>query len=416
MPTDLIADALAARRDELVTAAVGVYTARIAAYREADEALLEDAREHTEVHHDLLCDVLRRNSPVKERELDFVERHAARRARGGVPLADFLEAFRSYHNILWDAVLDTSRDSRRAADQALTAARTVIGYVDLAATRASAAYLDAQQLLLANRDRVQRDLLEDLLDAGAPRTAAGLAAARAAGLEPDAACVLVAAVPAEAPEEEGALPRAAGALAAAIRGRGALRSAGRRGGEAPVLRGPFEPLAVTRRDEIVLVRACAPGERVALRMPLLEACASQPVVLAVGVSTVHEGLAEVGAAYREASQALTRVADSGGVLSLPDLSAFEYLTLRGDPVARRLIAPEIERFVAEDRAHGGQLIETLLAYADADLNAKAAAERLLIHVNTAHYRLGRIAEKTGCDLRRLSDVIDLLIAVRLADR
>jgi PucR C-terminal helix-turn-helix domain/GGDEF-like domain len=397
MATELIADALAARRDELVAAAVDVYVARISAYRDADPALLEDAREHTETHHDLLCDVLRRDSPVQERELDFVERHAARRARGGIALADFLEAFRSYHGIVWDAVLDTSRESRRAADQALAAARTVIGYVDLAATRASAAYLDAQQLLLANRDRVQRDLLEDLLDAGAPRTAAGLAAARAAGLEPDAACVLVAAVPAEPPGDEGALPRAASALAAAIRGR-------------------FAPLAVTRRGEIVLVRASAPGERVALRVPLLEACASQPVVLAVGVSTVQDGPASLGGAYREASQALRRVADSGGVLSLPDLSAFEYLTLRGDDVARRLIAPEIERFVAEDRAHGGQLIETLLAYADADLNAKAAAEKLLIHVNTAHYRLGRIAEKTGCDLRRLPDVIDLLIAIRLADR
>jgi len=31
------------------------------------------------------------------------------------------------------------------------------------------------------------------------------------------------------------------------------------------------------------------------------------------------------------------------------------------------------------------LTRTLLAYAEADLNAKAAAEALLIHVNTAHY-------------------------------
>ena len=112
--------------------------------------------------------------------------------------------------------------------------------------------------------------------------------------------------------------------------------------------------------------------------------------LAVGVSTVQDGLAQLGSAYREASGALRRVAESGGVLSLPDLSAFEFLTLRNDDVARRLIAPEIERFVAEDREHGGQLIDTLLAYVDADLNAKAAAERLHIHVNTAHYRLGRI--------------------------
>jgi sugar diacid utilization regulator len=176
---------------------------------------------------------------------------------------------------------------------------------------------------------------------------------------------------------------------------------------------------VTRRGEIVLVSARASGERLALRAPLVKACeraASQGVTLAVGVSTVQPGLAALGGAYREASQALRRVADCGGVLSLSDLSAFEYLTLRRDDVARRLIAPQIERFVAEDRAHGGQLIETLLAYAEADLNAKAAAEKLQIHVNTAHYRLGRIAEKTGCDLRRLSDVIDLLIAVRLADR
>ena len=411
MAADLIADALAARRDELVSAALDAYTARISAYRDADPALLEDARAHTETHHDLLCDVLRRDSPVRERELDFVERHAARRARGGIPLADFLEAFRSYHGIVWDAVLDTSRQSRRAADQALAAARTVIGYVDLAATRASAAYLDAQQLLLANRDRVQRDLLEDLLDAGAPRTAAGLAAARAAGLEPDSACVLVAAVPVRAPEDDDALPRAARALASAVRDRAEPPTA------AP--RGRTEPLVVTRRGEIVLVRARAPGERLALRAPLVQACeraASQGVTLAVGVSTVQPGPATLGGAYREASQALRRVADTGGVLSLPDLSAFEYLTMRNDAAARRLIAPEIERFVAEDRAHGGQLIETLLAYAEADLNAKAAAEKLLIHVNTAHYRLGRIAEKTGCDLRRLSDVIDLLIAIRLAER
>jgi sugar diacid utilization regulator len=143
--------------------------------------------------------------------------------------------------------------------------------------------------------------------------------------------------------------------------------------------------------------------------------ASQGVTLAVGVSTVQDGVAGLGDAYREASLALGRVAETGGVLSLPDTSAFEYLTLRDDAVARRMIAPEIERFVIEDREHGGALTRTLLAYAATDLNAKAAAEELLIHVNTAHHRLGRIAEKTGCDLRRLPDVIDLLIAIRLTD-
>jgi sugar diacid utilization regulator len=396
--TDLIAGALASRRDELVTAAADGYIERLSSYREASADVRADARRHTEEHHDLLCEVLRRGRAPSERQLAFVERHAARRARQGIPLADFLEAFRTYHNIVWDAVLDFSRQSRAAAEQALTATRTVIGYVDLATTRASAAYLEAQQLLLAEGDRVRRDLLEDLLDTGAPQTAAGVAAARAAGLEPDARCVLVAAVATNEPPD-GALPRAASMLAAALGGRHA-------------------PLAVTRHGEIVLARACAREETPALDAPLTQACeraTAQGVVLAVGVSTVQDGPARLGAAYREASQAVRRVAAAGGVLSLPDLSAFEYLTLRNDAVARRLIAPRIERFVAEDREHGGQLIDTLLAYAECDLNAKAAAERLLIHVNTAHYRLARITEKTGCDLRRLPDVIDLLIAVRLAE-
>ena len=131
---------------------------------------------------------------------------------------------------------------------------------------------------------------------------------------------------------------------------------------------------------------------------------------------MQRGLATLPDAYREASLAAGRMAATGGVLSLADLTPFEYLTLRDDAVARRMIDPRIERFVAEDRAAGGSLIRTLVAYADADLNAKAAAEALLIHVNTAHHRLGRIAERTGRDLRRLADVIDLLIAIRLTDR
>jgi DNA-binding PucR family transcriptional regulator len=37
-----------------------------------------------------------------------------------------------------------------------------------------------------------------------------------------------------------------------------------------------------------------------------------------------------------------------------------------------------------------------------------------VHPNTARYRLGKIEERTGCDLRRVADVMDLLIAVSLS--
>lgn len=72
-----------------------------------------------------------------------------------------------------------------------------------------------------------------------------------------------------------------------------------------------------------------------------------------------------------------------------------------------------EIVVEEDIAAGSGLVDTLVEYAACDLNAKTAARRLHLHANTAYYRLDRIAEKTGCDVRRFSDVVELLIAVRL---
>ena len=251
----------------------------------------------------------------------------------------------------------------------------MIGYVDLVTTRASGAYLDAQQLLLADSDRVRRDLLEDLLDGGEPadrRRAGGGARGRARS--PTRAACSSPRVPTNALEDAGALPRAADTLAAALRGRHA-------------------PLAVTRHGEIVLVQAQAAGERPALRGAADEGLRAGRQA-GRHARRRREHRAATGSrrsappTARRRRRCAERAATGGGVLSLPDLSAFEYLTLRNDAAARRLIAPEIEAFVAEDREHGGHLIATLLAYADADLNAKAAAEALLIHPNTAHYRLG----------------------------
>jgi DNA-binding PucR family transcriptional regulator len=118
-------------------------------------------------------------------------------------------------------------------------------------------------------------------------------------------------------------------------------------------------------------------------------------------------------AYREARVAREALAGCGGVLDLSSVSTFNYLVLSNDETARRLIDPKIRQFVEEDLAAGGSYIETINAYVSSDMNAKVAAELLHLHVNTAYYRLERIAERTGLDLRKLPEVIDLLVAVRL---
>jgi DNA-binding PucR family transcriptional regulator len=105
-----------------------------------------------------------------------------------------------------------------------------------------------------------------------------------------------------------------------------------------------------------------------------------------------------------------------GVLALPKLASFDYLVLREDETAPRLIRPELRRFVEEDQGRGGVLIKTLLEYVGSDLNAKEAAASLHLHVNTAYYRLERIAERTGCDLRSFADLQELVIAIRLLSR
>jgi PucR C-terminal helix-turn-helix domain/GGDEF-like domain len=394
-----IATMLAARRAELATESLRAIRGAIPAYAKiGDPAILADVTEHVAENHDALRGSLVRGRPVTEQDLAFIRPHAALRARRGVPLADFLHAFRIGHRVIWDAIQDFADIDDEARDAALEAARLVMEFIDLASTHAAQAYLEAQQLLLAEGDRVRRDLLEDLLSGRAPIPGPRLGAARAAGLDSGGRCLLIAAVPVSPADDELALRSAASALA---------RAAG----------GALRPLTVVRQDEIVIVRALGTEDPRRLTEPVERAqheLAEIGVRLAIGISTAFDTTADLPDAYREAAAALESLPPGGGVMSLPDLSAFDYLTLRGDGTVARLLPPAVRRFVEDDTAAGGALTSTLLAYAAANLNAKVTAKRLYIHVNTAHHRLARIEERTGCDLRDLADVQELLIAIRLA--
>jgi sugar diacid utilization regulator len=207
---------------------------------------------------------------------------------------------------------------------------------------------------------------------------------------------VVSAAATPAPDEESLLRSAATALARAIGG-------------------VLAPLTVVRHGKIDLV-ARAPdrgvdgvAQRLERAQRRLEAGG---LSLAIGVSTVVGGLDEIADAYREAELARASLDSAPGVVALTGMSAFHYLTLRRDLTATRLLPASIQKFVDDDVRQGGVLIATLSEYVASDLNARRAAERLHIHVNTAHYRLGKIAERTGCDLHRFADLVEILIAAR----
>lgn len=394
-----VLEQLGSRSEELVEHTVGTIWAEIPSYPAvADGGLLADVRQHVADHHQALLRSLADGTTPTREDLAFTRRPTANRV-GRIPIADYLQAFRTYQGIIWNALLEEARDpdSREAV---LSLVSSVLDYVNVATTYAAELYIETEQFQLAGGERVRRDLLEDLVASRPVADGARQEAARNAGLGPDIPCLVIVAIPFDAPENEHVLRSAARALARAFGGR-------------------QEPLTVLRGDEIVVVApsgaARATHDDVVAR--LTETCtrlAGDGVQLAIGVSTEHPGLGGVAVAHREARGAAECVGRPGGVLALPTLSAFEYLSSFRDRTAERLIAPEVQHFVLADIDSGGVLTSTLLAYVSSDLNVKALSERIHIHPNTAHYRLNKIAEQTGRDLRKLSDVLDLVIAIRHA--
>jgi hypothetical protein len=390
-------EALEQRLEDLADEAAAKIFAEIPAYRDIDEAMRRDVRAHVLAHLRASLGTLGSDRDVTREDLLFVRPHAARRARR-VSVTEFVQAFYIGERVLWDAALALAHDeeSRRAA---LAFASHLPRYFEVATTHAAEVYLEAQEQLAATGERIRRDLLEDLLAGRELEPGPRLDAAGAAGLREGSSCLVISATPCESPVDEELLRGGAAALA---------RAAG----------GPTLPLAVVRRDEIVVVLPAGEGLRAVLAPRFADVqrrLADAGLPLAVAVSTAVPELAQIPEAYREARMLRAARGGAPGVTLLTEMSAFEWLTLRPDATAGRLIAAAIHEFVTRDAREGAPLITTLRAYVDCDLNARRAAERLHIHVNTAHYRLGRIAERTGRDLRRISDLIEILIAARLAD-
>jgi PucR C-terminal helix-turn-helix domain/GGDEF-like domain len=390
-------DALEQRLEELSDEATNRIFTEIPAYGDFDEQLRRDVRAHVFSHLRASLATLDSGRDVTREDLLFIRPHAARRTRR-VSVTDFVRAFYVGERVLWDAALALAHDddSRRAA---LAFATHLPRYFEVATTHAAEVYLEAQEQLAATGEQIRRDLLEDLLAGRELEPGPRLDAAAAAGLRDAAPFLVISATPCETPSDEELLRGGAIALA--------------RAAASATL-----PLAVARRSEIVVVLSARNSVTRPL-VPRLEEVqrrlADAALLLSVAVSTAVPELAQIPDAYREARTLQSAFRSAPGVRSFTEMSAFEYLTLRSDATAHRLIAAPIHEFVTSDAREGAPLITTLRAYVESDLNARRAADRLHIHVNTAHYRLGRIAERTGCDLRRVSDLIELLIAARLAE-
>jgi hypothetical protein len=375
--------------------------AEVPYYQTAPEALLGDVRDQVLLNYQAKLRLLsQRRDPTLE-DLSFIRQAAIRRARAGCPLEDYVNAWRVGQQLFWDALVDAAGPSPSGREAALSLVRPVMRYVDFASTHAAHAYAEFQRFALLDAHHERDQLLERLLGGELPSTGPLHAAAHAYGLTPGARLLAVSAVPVEPTTLPDQLHAAGIALSRV---------------------GPAEcrTLVVVRRAEIIAVPPVdrsGGAEEICRRVAAAqEGLRLEGVELTVGVSTLARSASEFPRALEEARSATHVLEGRAGVVALPRMSAFDYLLSGADGTAARLVDPQIQSFLRDDRARGSVLTSTIRSFADADLNVSSLAHHLHIHCNTAHYRLGRIRQLTGRDPRRLADLLELIVAIELDRR
>jgi len=109
-----------------------------------------------------------------------------------------------------------------------------------------------------------------------------------------------------------------------------------------------------------------------------------------------------------------RLFGADSITAFADLGLYRLLyALQPLPELRAFRDEALERLRPKDR--GGVLLQTLEAYLATNGSPTDAAERLHLHRNTVLYRLGRIEDLLGVDLRDAEVRLGLHLALKIGD-
>jgi hypothetical protein len=188
--------------------------------------------------------------------------------------------------------------------------------------------------------------------------------------------------------------------------------------------GPDESAHLVRHDHgVLLVRAATrpgwPGiAEVAgqLARAVTAATADLAPALVIGVGQPQP---EPGRAHTSYEQALlaarvaARLPELGTVAYWSELGVYQALArLSDEALLTTTVHPGLEPLLGQPASQ--PLLETLETYLDLAGNAQVAAERLNLHRTSLYYRLRRVEELTGSDLRSGSERLCLHLALKLA--
>jgi GAF domain-containing protein len=181
-------------------------------------------------------------------------------------------------------------------------------------------------------------------------------------------------------------------------------------------------VAIVRGEHIVLVWSSGQADtELNVRQKLEAIAAAVQTSTAADVRFVFTDIVRdpqlVQQAYREARLAVDlRPGDEGVVAEVGGLGAFRLVigaASSSDALAfsRRTLG----RVLEHDRKHNTLLTDTLRVYLANGLSASTAARKLHVHVHTVRYRLTRLEDMTGLSLQRTEDRLTLDLALRILD-
>jgi len=398
-----IAASLSDETDATVMAIRAAIVTDVPAYTAShNPEVLPELEAHLRDHAAEICRLLRGE---REQNVDFIRAHAQRRAEQKFPLDALLQGYRGLHRLLLPWVRDTAL---AAANQTAHVRRVVAAvtsfldeYMSAAAALLTREYVNqTRQLAEAEGDR-RTELFSLLLGGFDESDSRAAQILRRAGYleQRQSFCVAVArSVEASEMANPARAQRMVDALTETMSSAPVRVLAGVRDNLVVVI------LSSTRR----LSGWTAPQSLLAERLyPHLRRVG--PAAL-IGLSADAPSTSHIPRALEEARLALDFASVSERVMTYSHIS-FRHLLVG---VARENIQSALPAWLpafrnANDKS-GGRLLETLRAYADADMNVLKAAKQLTIHPNTIYARMQRIEDLTGRNALNYHALSELLLA------
>jgi hypothetical protein len=389
-----LADRAEQRADQIARRIVDQLVESIPAYGKLPEEqlggeILAIARHNVE----LFVAYLRTGEPP---DLEAIRASAIRRAEERVPLDALLEAYHLGASLLWETIRAEARPEE--VDEVLAAAAVVFSYLRQISMTVADAYLEEREALSVEERDARRSLLEAVLEGRSTEDAA-----TRSGIQLAPRLVVLAVALGASPDEE--RPGVNRAVAARRKQRRIeerlLADLSAPGGDGvQTLLGPGGGTILVPTDE--------PGT-IDLDQLVGSLAAAGPceVWAAAAWAPSH---AAVPGALAEARQVL-RLAREGG----RPPGGYRLADVLLDHLVSQPEAAGPLRGLLQPLEEGSELLATLEAWFAVDFDRRATAAALVIHPNTLDYRLRRISELTGLDLRT-AEAIQLLGAALLARR